>query len=140
MTRAMGEGSGAEDDGRFIRNHLIEIMWRDVDVRLSQLKDTKRSALRKQTRELGGQFQYALILYDEALLSDDKVLANALWLRVFDCDCDDLVKIEMLVEYVRKTVCIVVDHGLCVTTVIPARIVFRPGQSYTYDAVRGKVS
>lgn len=104
MTRAMCEGSGAEEDGRFIRNQLVIIAWKDVDIRLAQLINVNRLAVRRQTKELSGQFHYALIIYDEALLSDDTVLANALWQRFLNADCDDLEKIELLLKYVRISV------------------------------------
>lgn len=37
-------------------------------------------------------------------MSDDKVLASALWRRFFSRKCDDYRKLELLVEYVRKQV------------------------------------
>lgn len=103
--RAMGEGAGAEENGRFIRNALMQTMWKDIDVRLKTMSnDVTSSTIRQQTTELCDQFKYTLLLYDEALLSDDTVLANALWQRVFNADCNDWQRIELLVRYVRNTV------------------------------------
>lgn len=102
--RAMGEGPGAEDDGRFMRNEFIRLMWKETQSRINKLDDVKTSMVRKQTKELSLQFQFALVAYDEGLLSDDIVLANALWQRLLNSDCDELTKIDGLVQYVRKTV------------------------------------
>lgn len=35
-------------------------------------------------------------------MSDDRVLAGALWRRFFAMNCDDIIKIERLVRYVRE--------------------------------------
>lgn len=102
--RAMAEGPGAEEDGRFMRNEYIKLMWNEVQIRINKMDDVRSDTTRRQTRELSLQFQFALTAYDEGLLSDDIVLANALWQRVLNSDCDDITKIDALVHYVRKTV------------------------------------
>lgn len=54
--------------------------------------------------DLSGQFNAALIDYDEGILSEDKVLAGALW-RIFFCsECNDPEQLETLLTYVRKQV------------------------------------
>lgn len=50
------------------------------------------------------QFQYALIGYDEALGSNDMVLAAAIWRRFFEQRYVDPEVVEKLVLYVRKQV------------------------------------
>lgn len=35
-------------------------------------------------------------------MSDDRVLASALWRRFFEMNCDDYGQIERLVKYVRQ--------------------------------------
>lgn len=59
---------------------------------------------RKQVTELSEQFQAALVAYDEGL-SDDRVLASAVWRRFFNLDHDtNAEKIEMVVHFIRHQV------------------------------------
>jgi cytochrome b pre-mRNA-processing protein 3 len=53
---------------------------------------------------LGDQFQAAILTYDEGILSDDRVLASALWRRFFEKDCKDARTLEIMVRYVRRQV------------------------------------
>lgn len=62
------------------------------------------SRTRQQIEELSEQFQAALIAYDEGIMSEDRVLAAALWRRFFELKCDDYENIERLVKYVRRQV------------------------------------
>lgn len=103
LTRVMQEGSESGQDGRFIRNCIVETLWGDVQTRAKKLSLDNPSASRSQVAILAEQFQAALIIYDEGLMSDDKILANALWRRFFNMKCDDFTKLEKLVKYVRKT-------------------------------------
>ena len=61
-------------------------------------------ALRNQVEELSYQFNAAIIGYDEGILSDDKVLAAAIWRRFFQCEGKNPEHLETLVYYVRKQV------------------------------------
>lgn len=110
MARGMGEGDGAEEDGRYIRNNLVKCMFHDIESRIIQLN---QGMVRQRAAEYGNQFRYSIILYDEGLLSDDSVLANALWQRFFNSDCDNVEKLDMMVQYVRKTVCFTCLRGEC---------------------------
>ncbi|EDW69197.1 ubiquinol-cytochrome-c reductase complex assembly factor 1 [Drosophila virilis] len=102
MMRSMAEGSEAGEDGRFLRNCIVEAMWGDVNTRAKKLGANNPSRTRKQIETLSEQFQAALIAYDEGIMSDDRVLACALWRRFFEMDCEDYAKIERLVKYVRE--------------------------------------
>lgn len=121
MLRSMAEGSETGEDGRFLRNCIVEAMWGDVNTRakklgvsvvallrssynlvLFALQANNPSQTRKQIETLSEQFQAALIAYDEGIMSDDRVLASALWRRFFEMDCEDYAQIERLVKYVRK--------------------------------------
>lgn len=102
-TRAMEEGSDNKEDGRLIRNFLVEAMWADVQSRSKKLGADNPSLKRKQIEILSEQFQATLISYDEGLWHDDKALANALWKRFFEAKCNDFTKLELLVKYVRKS-------------------------------------
>lgn len=103
LSRVMNEGAEAKEDGRFLRNAIVETLWVDVQNRSKKLSQDNPSAARRQVQILSEQFQAALIAYDEAILSDDKVLATALWRRFFEMSCNDYTKLEKLVVYVRKT-------------------------------------
>lgn len=57
-----------------------------------------------QVKELSHQFRGALIGYDEGWLTNDMVLANMVWRRVFNQECNDPEKVELVVKYIRKQV------------------------------------
>lgn len=103
LTRVMQEGPESGQDGRFMRNCIVETMWADVQTRAKKLSADNPSASRQQVAILAEQFQATLINYDEGLMSDDKILANALWRRFFEMKVEDYSKLERLVKYVRKT-------------------------------------
>lgn len=104
LLRAMAEGSESGEDGRFLRNCIVEAMWADVNTRAKKLGANNPSGTRAQIEILSEQFQAALITYDEGIMSDDKVLAGALWRRFFERKCDDYFLLEGLVSYVRQQV------------------------------------
>lgn len=66
-----------------------------------------------QISELSEQLQASLIAYDEGILSDDVVLAGALWRRIFQYGPFEPAKLELLVEYVRKQVIYNYMHSVC---------------------------
>lgn len=101
--RVMQEGPNNNEDGRFLRNCIVETMWSDVQIRSKKLGSDNPSFTRKQVTILSEQFQATLISYDEGLSFDDKALASALWRRFFEAQCDDFTKLEILVNYVRRT-------------------------------------
>jgi cytochrome b pre-mRNA-processing protein 3 len=101
LTRAMAEGSEKSEDGRFIRNNIVEAMWADVNMRARKLGAANPGGVRKQVADMSEEFQAALIAYDEGLMTDDKTLANALWRRFFEKTCEDYDRLELLVKYVR---------------------------------------
>lgn len=53
---------------------------------------------------IGSSFQAALFAYDEGILSNDRVLASALWRHLFSKDCDDPERLECVVNFVRRQV------------------------------------
>lgn len=102
LVRSMAEGSEKNEDGRFLRNTIVEAMWSDVSSRAKKLGAHNPSMVRQQTEILSHQFQAALINYDEGLLGDDKALAGALWRRFFEKNGTlDIIRLELLVNYVR---------------------------------------
>lgn len=46
----------------------------------------------------------AYVAYDEGLSTEDRILADAIWKRVFDSKCNSPEHLEKLVCYVRKEV------------------------------------
>lgn len=93
-----------EENGRFVRNNIVEAMWKDVEQRTKKLGQSNRRLMREQISDLADQFEYTLIAYDEGLSSDDKQLASAIWKQFFDANCDDYVQVELMVKYVRSNV------------------------------------
>lgn len=104
LMRAMAEGDESGEDGRFMRNCIVEAMWADVNTRAKKLGSQNPSGVRNQIQILSQQFQAALITYDEGIMSDDKGLAGAIWRRFFEMDCENYEKLEEMVLYVRKQV------------------------------------
>ncbi|XP_075162507.1 ubiquinol-cytochrome c reductase complex assembly factor 1 [Haematobia irritans] len=104
LLRSMAEGAESGEDGRFLRNCIVEALWGDVNARAKKLGANNPSRTRQQIEELSEQFQAALIAYDEGIMSEDRVLAAALWRRFFELNCDDYESIERLVKYVRRQV------------------------------------
>ncbi|XP_013774475.1 ubiquinol-cytochrome-c reductase complex assembly factor 1-like [Limulus polyphemus] len=100
LVRVMKEG----DKGRFVRNKVVEAMWKDVDMRLSKLGESSAAKKREGKKELLSHFQASLFSYDEGLLSDDKILAAAIWRILFCYSCTSPILLEELVHYVRKQV------------------------------------
>jgi cytochrome b pre-mRNA-processing protein 3 len=62
------------------------------------------SAIKAQIHELSQQFHAAIIGYDEGLLTDDVVLAGAVWRTFLQQNCSDPEHVECLVHYIRKQV------------------------------------
>jgi len=100
------------DEGRLVRNSMIQAMWQDCDTRSKKLEGVLSSARKQQVGELNEQFQAAFFAYDEGLLGSDRILAGALWRR-FLMDkaappkqgeelLKEIVATEMLVLYVRS--------------------------------------
>ncbi|XP_023725594.1 ubiquinol-cytochrome-c reductase complex assembly factor 1 isoform X1 [Cryptotermes secundus] len=100
MVRTMAEG----EEGRFVRNNIVEAMWQDISTRAKKLEPGNSPAVKAQIHELSQQFQAAIIAYDEGLLSKDTVLAGAVWRTFLQQDCNDPENVECLVHYIRKQV------------------------------------
>lgn len=100
MVRLMAEGN----EGRFTRNALIEALWEDADARSKKLGAASLSIRKEQMEAINSSFQAALFGYDEALIEDDRVLAGALWRRLFSKKCEDPERLECCVHYVRKQI------------------------------------
>ncbi|XP_039288560.1 ubiquinol-cytochrome-c reductase complex assembly factor 1 [Nilaparvata lugens] len=100
IVRLMSE----EEEGRYLRNCVIEALWEDIREKAGLLGDENTSTAREHMKYLSEEFQAALLGYDEGLLGDDIVLAAALWRRFLSRDCNEPELVEDLVRYVRREV------------------------------------
>ncbi|XP_053984007.1 ubiquinol-cytochrome-c reductase complex assembly factor 1 isoform X1 [Hylaeus volcanicus] len=98
LVRYMAEGK----DGKLVRIYLVEALWKDVENRIKALGAIHPKIKKKQLSTLSAQFNAAVIGYDEGILSEDRVLAGALWRRFFCLECNNPEHIEKLLIYVRK--------------------------------------
>merc|ERR1711976_629578 len=74
---------GEGDEGRIVRNAMVEALWIDCDNRAKALGDMSSSTRSKHIASVAEEFQASLFIYDEGLLGNDLQLANALWRRFF---------------------------------------------------------
>ncbi|KAK4305384.1 hypothetical protein Pmani_022726 [Petrolisthes manimaculis] len=96
--RMMAEG----EEGRFTRNAMLEALWQDAEERSKKVGASSLSIRQEQMQSIGASFQAALFAYDEGIMSDDRVLASALWRRLFSKNCEDPERLECIVSYVRR--------------------------------------
>ncbi|XP_033096545.1 ubiquinol-cytochrome-c reductase complex assembly factor 1-like [Anneissia japonica] len=96
MLRLRHEGR----EGKYMTHYLILSMWTDVTER-ARVMDIPSSKIREATSKMVEQFHGVLLAYDEGILSDDHVLAGALWRNLFLQRCDDPEVLADMVEYVR---------------------------------------
>ncbi|NXN98135.1 UQCC1 factor, partial [Rhinopomastus cyanomelas] len=89
--------------GKYMCRYIVHCMWEDVEQR-GKVMGINSSVLKKDLRSMVQHFYAALFGYDEGILSDDHVLAAALWRNLFNRSCEDPRQLELLVEYVRKQV------------------------------------
>ncbi|XP_050598568.1 ubiquinol-cytochrome-c reductase complex assembly factor 1 isoform X1 [Bombus affinis] len=100
MVRFMAEG----EKGKLVISKMVEAMWHDVLIRAELLGPMTPRTKKKQVAELSYQFNAAIVGYDEGIMSDDKVLASALWRRFFCLECNNPEHLEKLLIYVRKQI------------------------------------
>ncbi|XP_022170157.1 ubiquinol-cytochrome-c reductase complex assembly factor 1 isoform X1 [Myzus persicae] len=98
FVRFMHEGT----QGTMIRNFIMEALWNDVEFRSKKLATVNADVRHRQIKELSDQLRGALVGYDEGWLTNDMVLASMVWRRVFNKECNDPEKIELVVKYIRK--------------------------------------
>ena len=96
--RSMREGK----EGRILRNELTERLWVDIDKRLTRVDIFSKKKRKEILEDLLYHLQASIFSYDEGLMSDDKVLAGALWRNLFQMKDIDPRKLETSVDYVRN--------------------------------------
>ncbi|XP_042742564.1 ubiquinol-cytochrome-c reductase complex assembly factor 1 isoform X1 [Lagopus leucura] len=87
--------------GKYMCRYIVHCMWEDVEQR-GKVMGINSVVLKQDLRSMVENFYAALFGYDEGILSDDHVLAAALWRNLFNRNCEDPRHLELLVEYVRK--------------------------------------
>ncbi|KAK7145243.1 hypothetical protein R3I94_011370 [Phoxinus phoxinus] len=87
--------------GKYMCRYIVHSMWEDVEQR-SKIMGIDAIHRKESMKVLTETFYAALFGYDEGILSDDCVLAAALWRNMFNRQCEDPRQLEMMVEYVRK--------------------------------------
>ncbi|KAI9540620.1 Ubiquinol-cytochrome-c reductase complex assembly factor 1 [Dissostichus eleginoides] len=97
MVRMRQEGR----EGKYMCRWLVHSMWEDVEQR-SKIMGVDSSHRKEGMTSMTETFYAAIFGYDEGVLSDDCVLAAALWRNLFSKECEDPKQLELMVEYVRK--------------------------------------
>ncbi|XP_029682093.1 ubiquinol-cytochrome c reductase complex assembly factor 1 [Takifugu rubripes] len=87
--------------GKYMCRYIVHSMWEDVEQR-SKIMGVDATHRKEALKAMTETFYAALFGYDEGVLSDDRVLAAALWRNLFNCECEDPRQLELLVQYVRK--------------------------------------
>lgn len=88
-------------EGKYMCRYVVHSMWEDVEQR-SKIMGIDATQRKEATKAMTETFYAAIFGYDEGILSDDSVLAAALWRNLFNCQCEDPQQLELMVEYVRK--------------------------------------
>ncbi|XP_042582478.1 ubiquinol-cytochrome-c reductase complex assembly factor 1-like [Cyprinus carpio] len=87
--------------GKYMCRYIVHSMWEDVEQR-SKIMGIDAIQRKESMKVMTETFYAALFGYDEGILSDDCVLAAALWRNMFNRQCEDPRQLELMVEYVRK--------------------------------------
>ncbi|XP_062326258.1 ubiquinol-cytochrome-c reductase complex assembly factor 1 [Osmerus eperlanus] len=88
-------------EGKYMCRYIVHSMWEDVEQR-SKIMGIDAIHRKESMRAMTETFYAAIFGYDEGVLSDDRVLAAALWRNIFNRQCDEPRQLELMVEYVRK--------------------------------------
>ncbi|XP_076124338.1 ubiquinol-cytochrome c reductase complex assembly factor 1 [Alosa pseudoharengus] len=88
-------------EGKYMCRYIVHSMWEDVEQR-SKIMGIDAVQRKEAMRAMTENFYAAIFGYDEGILSDDAVLAAALWRNLFNRQCEDPLQLELMVEYVRK--------------------------------------
>uniref|UniRef100_A0A8C2EQC3 Ubiquinol-cytochrome c reductase complex assembly factor 1 n=1 Tax=Cyprinus carpio TaxID=7962 RepID=A0A8C2EQC3_CYPCA len=111
--------------GKYMCRYIVHSMWEDVEQR-SKIMGIDAIQRKESMKVMTETFYAALFGYDEGILSDDCVLAAALWRNMFNRQCEDPRQLELMVEYVRKQTSSLIGVNLCV---IPPAHTLPSGQS-----------
>lgn len=90
--------------GLYVRKALYKNMWKDIETRDRKLKRpmNKKNKVNTYTH-LNDIFRGFLIGFDEGLLSDDTVLAGAVWRHLLEMnEIEDYAVLGQMCDYIRK--------------------------------------
>ena len=92
--------------GLFVRKLLIQNMWKDINKREGQLKRPMNKKNKITTYEhLYEVFRAFMVGFDEGLLSDDVVLAGAVWRHILEMrEITDYAVLGEMCDYIRKNI------------------------------------
>jgi cytochrome b pre-mRNA-processing protein 3 len=92
--------------GLFVRRLLTQNMWKDIEMREKKLKRPMNKKNKIYTYEhLNDIFRAFMFGFDEGLLSDDYVLAGAIWRHILEQrDIKDYSALGEMCDYIRKNV------------------------------------
>jgi len=92
--------------GVFVRRQLVANMWKDIETRGSKLNATMKREDKKNTyQHLNDIFRAHMFGFDEGLLSDDTILAGAVWRHLMEMrEISDFSVLGEMCEYIRKNV------------------------------------
>jgi cytochrome b pre-mRNA-processing protein 3 len=99
MVRLKQEGQ----EGKYMVHYLIMSMWHDIQER-GRVMGIPSIKMKESLSKMVEQFNAALFGYDEGLLSNDSVLAAALWRNLFVRRDIEPEQLADMVEYVRQQV------------------------------------
>ncbi|XP_076869942.1 ubiquinol-cytochrome c reductase complex assembly factor 1 [Brachyhypopomus gauderio] len=88
-------------EGKYMCRYIVHSMWEDVEQRC-KIMGIDAFNRKESMKAMTEMFYAAIFGYDEGILSDDCVLAAALWRNLFNRQCEDPRQLELMVEYVRK--------------------------------------
>lgn len=90
--------------GLYVRKALYRNMWKDIETRDRKLKKPMKKEDKVKTyTHLNDIFRGFLVGFDEGLLSDDTVLAGAVWRHLFEqAPIKDYANLAKIVDYIRK--------------------------------------
>jgi cytochrome b pre-mRNA-processing protein 3 len=92
--------------GLFVRKNLYKNMWKDIETRDRKLNRPMNKKNKLITyNHLNDIFRAFLFGFDEGILSDDTVLAGAVWRHILEMnEIQDYAVLGILCDYIRKNV------------------------------------
>ncbi|KAI7807537.1 ubiquinol-cytochrome-c reductase complex assembly factor 1 isoform X1 [Triplophysa rosa] len=110
--------------GKYMCRYIVHSMWEDVEQR-SKIMGIDAVHRKESMKAMTETFYAAIFGYDEGILSDDCVLAAALWRNLFNRQCEDPRQLELMVEYVRKQMQFI-DALECEDLLLTGEVKWRP--------------
>ncbi|XP_074599896.1 ubiquinol-cytochrome c reductase complex assembly factor 1 [Brevipalpus obovatus] len=97
MARCNVEGKA----GYYVGRAVCKYLWQDTDERINRLGARGRKTLNELNKIIGQAFAAFVYGLDEGLVTNDRILASALWRHFFTFKDVDPLVLELLVQYIR---------------------------------------